>query len=134
MARARLTALALGALCLVAPGAQAQDQIGAEEYGNYCAVCHGDDGTGGGTLAEIMTVPVPDLTKISERNDGAFPVQKIFMIVDGRTGIRGHGYPMPVWGKRYEAEADETYGPFGAEQVVRARILELVFFLQGIQR
>jgi len=81
-----------------------------------------------------MTVPVPDLTKIKEANDGQFPVMRIFKIIDGRTGIRGHGYPMPVWGDRFMADAEQRFGPFNAEAVVRGRILELVFHLQTIQR
>ena len=130
MTQRLLTGLAAAAL-LAAP-AMAED-LGKEEYMNACASCHGESGTGDGPLAELMTVAVPDLTTISARNDGAFPFMDIFMVVDGRTGIRGHGYPMPVWGDRFEAEAGERYGPYGAEEVVRGRILSLVYHLQSLQ-
>ena len=124
------------ALALAAAGAaEAQPTMspGEREYMESCASCHGASGEGDGPLAELMTVEVPDLTQIAKNNDGVFPVQDIFMIIDGRSGIRGHGYPMPVWGRRYEAEAVETYGLFGAEAVVRGRILELTYHLQSIQ-
>jgi mono/diheme cytochrome c family protein len=137
MPRTSLSAAAPLALALtLGPGlageALALDP-GAEEYMNSCAVCHGESGKGDGPLAALMTIEVPDLTQIAARNDGRFPVQKITRIIDGRSEIAGHGYPMPVWGRRFEAQADETYGPFAAEGVVRGRILELTYYLHSIQ-
>lgn len=125
-----LTGLAAAAL-LAAP-AMAED-LGKEEYMNACALCHGESGTGDGPLAELMTVAVPDPTTISARKDGAVPFMDIFMVADGRTGIRGHGCPMPVWGDRFAAEAGERYGPNGAGEVVRGRILSRVCHLQLLQ-
>lgn len=132
-ARHLLSAVAAAGILAAMPAAAAEDPVGKDEYMNSCATCHGESGRGDGQIAGLMTVKVPDLTRIAERNDGVFPVQDMFMIVDGRTGIRGHGYPMPVWGARYRAEAGDRYGPYGAEEVVRGRILSLVYYLQGIQ-
>ena len=133
----RLTAFMLAvaglAAAVVVHPAGAEDEIGKQEYMNSCASCHGESGKGDGPLAELMTVEVPDLTTIKARNDGDFPFQQIFMVVDGRSGVRGHGYPMPVWGARYRAEAGDAYGPYGAEEVVRGRVLSLVYYLQAIQ-
>ncbi|MGF1501853.1 MAG: c-type cytochrome [Paracoccaceae bacterium] len=124
---------ALVALGLSINAASAQDtERGRQEYMQSCAVCHGESGKGDGQLAEIMTVPVPDLTQISARHDGKFPILDIFMIIDGRTGVRGHGYPMPVWGARYKAE-EAHRSAMGAEISVRARLLELTYYLQTIQ-
>jgi mono/diheme cytochrome c family protein len=108
---------------------------GRREYMNSCASCHGASGKGDGPLAELMTVEVPDLTTIAERNGGRFPMDEVIEIIDGRTGVRGHGYPMPVWGRRYEAEAGRDYGPWGsgAELFVRSRILALAYHLQSMQ-
>lgn len=137
----RFAAIAFGAL-LLAGAASAQtnqddetfdDSVGAREFRVHCAVCHGEDGRGHGQLAELMTVPVADLTQIRKNNDGDFPIMKIFKIIDGRTGVRGHGYPMPVWGDRFMDDAEKQFGPFQAEAIVRGRILELVFYLQTIQ-
>lgn len=134
---ATIAALAAGlALTVAAPVAAEEDTPGALEYQQSCLSCHGVGGKGDGPLAKLMTVPVPDLTQIAKSHDGRFPVQDIFMIIDGRTGVRGHGYPMPVWGARYKAEAGGKYGPggIGAEDVVRGRILELVYYLHSIQQ
>jgi hypothetical protein len=27
---------------------------------------------------------------------------QVIQIIDGRTGVRGHGSEMPVWGSRYQ--------------------------------
>lgn len=135
--RARaIAALGLGlAAALMALPAAAEDApIGKAEYMYSCAACHGERGDGTGPISELMTVKVPDLTTIAARRDGEFPVQEIFMIVDGRTGVRGHGYPMPLWGARFKAEVGDRYGAYGAEEVVRGRILSLVYYLHGIQK
>lgn len=125
-----LAGIAAGMLCV---GAAAAEEVGKAEYMARCATCHGESGVGDGPLAELMTVPVPDLTTISERNDGMFPMLDIIYVIDGRTGVRGHGYPMPVWGSRYEAGIGDSAGPYGAELVVRGRILSLAYYLQSIQ-
>ncbi len=131
---AALAVAALTAALIAAPAMAEEDTPGAAEYRRSCLACHGAGARGDGPLAAIMTVPVPDLTQIAARREGTFPVQDVFMIIDGRTEIRGHGYPMPVWGTRYREEAGERYGPYGAERVVRARILELTYYLHGLQR
>jgi hypothetical protein len=40
---------------------------------------------------------------------------------------------MPIWGARYKAEQGGKYGPYGGEMAVRARVLELVFYVQSLQ-
>jgi mono/diheme cytochrome c family protein len=123
--------------CALAAPALAQDDefaAGREEFLTSCASCHGENADGNGPIASMFKdTPVPDLRKISERNDGVFPTLKVFHIIDGRTGIRAHGYPMPVFGRRYEAQAEEMAGTYGSEALVRARVLELVYYLQSIQ-
>jgi mono/diheme cytochrome c family protein len=127
-----LTAFALVGAMLGGAAAQAQNP-GEEEYMNYCASCHGADAKGEGPLADLMTVEVPDLTTIAADNDGTFPMLEMIQVIDGRTGVRGHGYPMPVWGDRFDAEVGEEAGPYGGELVVRGRVLALATYLQSIQ-
>jgi mono/diheme cytochrome c family protein len=126
-----LIAAALAA-CLPAAAAVAQDDPGAREYMSSCASCHGENGKGEGPLAELMTVAVPDLTQLSAQNDGAFPMLQVIQVIDGRSGIRGHGYPMPVWGSRYKAEAMRA-GEYSAEIVTRGRVLSLALYLEAMQ-
>ena len=128
-----LLATASTALLLVTGSSVAADEIGQAEYMNACAVCHGSMGKGAGSLAPLLTVPVPDLTDLSAQNDGEFPMLKVIMIVDGRTGVRGHGGPMPVWGDRFGAQAGDI-GTYATELEVRGRVLSIAQYLESIQR
>ncbi|MEX5729993.1 mono/diheme cytochrome c family protein [Rhodovulum iodosum] len=127
-------AAALAALPLLAGAATAQDDPGKAEYMNACAACHGANGVGDGPLAELMTVPMPNLTQLSAANDGAFPMLSVIQVIDGRTGIRGHGYPMPVWGDRFKAEATAEIGEYAAELMVRGRVLSIAYFVESLQQ
>jgi len=122
---------ALVSLLLASPSLA--DEYGSEEFLNSCASCHGETAAGDGPLAELMTVKVPSLTGLSAANDGVFPMLEVIHTIDGRQGIKGHGYPMPVWGNRFKREIEDA-GPYGAEAIVRGRILSLAYYLESIQQ
>lgn len=125
----------LAVLATTAPAMADDQEIGAKEYQYSCQVCHGVDGTGNGDMVETLTVQPANLTEITKNNDGVFPLLEVFQVIDGRTMIKGHGTnDMPIWGARYSEEIGDDYGPYGAEQAIRARILELVFYIQTLQK
>lgn len=117
-----------------------EDLIGADEYRISCMSCHGVGGKGDGAMAKFLTIKPTDLTSLAKNNGGqypgikagTYPFLRIFQIIDGRTVVSGHGErPMPVWGNRYQIR---DLGPAGThEREVRARILELVYYIQSIQ-
>jgi len=108
---------------------------GTAEFRASCAICHGEDAHGDGPLAAFLTVRPADLTALSNRNNGRFPSERVSETIDGRMQVKGHGTrEMPVWGTRYEADIARQYGPYGSEAMVQARILELVRYLQSIQK
>lgn len=122
-------------LCLVTPAVGQDNTLGAETYQVACAVCHGADARGGGEFADVLTVRPPDLTKLSQANDGVFPFLKVFQTVDGRTSIRAHGTPvMPIWGDTFKEQVGQSAGPMGAELLVRAKIVALVDYLETLQQ
>lgn len=110
----------------------AENNAGEAEYMVACAVCHGESAKGNGPFASMMNTEVPGLTGLAAANEGKFPFLEVFQIVDGRTGVRGHGGPMPIWGDRFTA-ASQDLGPYSSEIVARGRIAVLVDYLQGIQ-
>lgn len=126
--------------CLVAvPALRAEESkdefaLGKAEYMAACAACHGEAADGNGPIASMFNTRVPALTDIAKRNDGVFPFLDIFHVVDGRTEIRAHGNPMPIFGNRYRVAAEEHGTIFGTESQVRARVTELVLYLQSIQQ
>ena len=69
-------------------------------YRAYCAICHGSDGKGGGPMAQSLKVRPTDLTHISARNGGTFPVARIERIISGEETVpAAHGTrEMPLWG------------------------------------
>lgn len=113
--------------------AVAQD-AGRNEYIQSCATCHGINAVGDGPLAEFMSVHVPDLTLLKQNNDGVFPKLEMIHMVDGRSGIGGHGREMPIWGGRFKEESIEYTGKYGAEVIARGRVLALVEYLESIQK
>lgn len=108
------------------------DSTGEEEFMNSCASCHGETAAGDGPLSKFMSVEVPALTGLSAANDGVFPMLDVIYTIDGRQGTREHGFPMPVWGRRFEIEASPR-GFYGSEAEVRGRILSIAYYLESIQ-
>ena len=76
-----------------------------------------------------------DLTQLSRRNGGVFPLESVFDVIDGRKEVAAHGTrERPVWGDRYMAQTLPHLGPGPeADFVVRTRVLELVYYIQSIQ-
>ncbi len=121
----------------MAPAAQAQaPSRGQEAYRLACAQCHGESGTGDGVLRRFLTVPPSDLTTLRRRSpDGQFPFYRVFQVVDGRAVIPAHGTrEMPAWGAIFAIEAGDRFGPYGAETYIRGRTVELVEFVETLQK
>ncbi len=130
----RDVALGLGLVCAMAVGAFA-DEAGKLEFMNSCASCHGTDGKGSGPVSDALSLIAPDLTGLAAANEGQFPMLEVIQIIDGRSGVRGHGTDagMPVWGAVYKAPLVGEIGPYGSEIAVRGRILSLALYLESIQ-
>lgn len=84
-------------------------------------------------MTEMITAAVPDLTGMTARNDGVFPMLQVIHIIDGRTGLRGHGGPMPVYGAIFDDEASDT-GPYGGPLYTRGKILSVAYYLESLQK
>ena len=123
--------IAAGLFALSSTAGFAEEAMGQAVFTHYCATCHGASGTGDGPLTEMITSKVPDLTKISMQNDGEFPMLDVIHIIDGRTGLRGHGGPMPTYGAVFASESFDA--EFGSVIYTRAKILSLAYFLESIQ-
>ena len=113
-----------------------EELIGSDEYRQSCLNCHGVGGKGNGPMAEYLTKKPTDLTMLSKNFGGEYPFFRVYQTIDGRVFVPGHGdKDMPIWGARYLEEDAERYGTsFGGEDVVRARILQLVYYIQMLQQ
>ena len=74
-------------------------------------------------------MPPADLTQIAKRNNGAFPADRVYRIIDGRQSVKTHGNSqMPIWG---DAFSKSVTG--GDDKAVVERIKALVTYLASIQ-
>jgi len=135
--RIAVALLALGAFSNWGSGyaADAAD-FGKVEYERKCAICHGLKGKGDGPYA-VVGMSVPDLTTLSKRNKGVFPVQHLNDVIDGTEILAAHGTRnMPIWGTVYRAQVEEVYfdaPPFAAEVYAHFRILALIDYISRLQ-
>ena len=109
--------------------------IGKLEYQSNCASCHGNDGKGG-AYVDFLKVTPPDLTQLSKKNGGVFPLERVYGVIDGRQEVKAHGpRDMPIWGRDYQIKAGDYYVDVGydPEAYVRGRILALIDHLNRLQ-
>ncbi len=112
--------------------------LGKREYKSNCAVCHGLAGKGDGPYAGYLERSLPSLTVLAKNNNGVFPFDRVFEVIDGRAEVKAHGLrAMPIWGDEYNDKAIEYhsdfYSPYNAESFVRGRILALITYIYGLQ-
>lgn len=117
--------------------AHAQDHTaGREEFRNHCAACHGLTGLGDGPIGPLLKTPAPNLALISSRNEGKFPFQRVYEIIDGSALLAAHGSrDMPLWGDRYQKDAKPITPDQAAmtRQLAEQRILSLVYYIGTLQ-
>jgi hypothetical protein len=100
------------------------------------------DAKGHGILSANLKVASPDLTLLTKKNGGVFPVERIYAVIDGRTQIASHGSrDMPIWGARYMINAAEHFVgvpysgvPPNLEGYIKTRILNLIDYLRRVQQ
>lgn len=109
--------------------------IGADIYRYQCATCHGADADGKGPMAPILLVQPSDLTTLTQRHGGAFPMTRVVMRIDGREPLVSHGSDMPIFGEYFEGVQDVALkAETGQPILVSQPIADLVAFLQEIQQ
>jgi len=110
--------------------------LGETTYMNNCAVCHGKDGIGDGPMMSQLVISPSDLTQLSKSNEGSFPENRVYQLIDGRTAVYTdeglevetfHGpKDMPIWGDEFRAiEGDEG----AVDELIGA----LIEYLKSIQ-
>jgi mono/diheme cytochrome c family protein len=127
-------AAALLAACtsLATDSAPTATESGATLFARYCVSCHGARGHGDGPVAPSLIVEPSDLTRISARNGGEFPAERVREKIEGRVVIGAHGpREMPVWGYELEARAPADEPGRAAAQGMTDQLVE---FLRSIQR
>jgi mono/diheme cytochrome c family protein len=106
------------------PGYAQRPFNGKSQYVDNCASCHGISGKGDGPVAKVLSQPPTDLTKLSDANNGVFPSERLYEVIDGRREMWAHGTrDMPVWGLAARV----------SPSLSRARIRAVVDYLSTLQ-
>ncbi len=107
------------------------DVVGKSEFMNYCASCHGSNGKGDGPIVNFLKQKPPDLTKLSNNNNGHFPFDRIWKVFDGSYQFDSHGSSeMPIWGYKFIRETQNENEP---NTVAKAKALDIILYIQVIQ-
>jgi mono/diheme cytochrome c family protein len=103
-----------------------QSVEGVDSYKEYCAQCHGPNGTGNGPAASALKVAPADLTTITKRK-GSFSAADVETRIIGKNLPASHGgSDMPFWGHVFDA--------FGDPSVSKLRVNNLVAYIKSIQK
>jgi len=125
-------AVLLLSACAGTPEREPAQMSGMEMYQQLCSSCHGASAHGDGPVASLITIGVPDLTRIAARDGGDFPMEDVRRAIDGRWDRRAHGArDMPVWGwQLYDISSTND-----AEEraIVDSMIDRLIGYLRSIQ-
>lgn len=107
--------------CVPAPS-----QSGRAVFDASCASCHGADAQGGAG---------PDLTQLSARNGGTFPMTRVLDQIDGYAqGQPGRARTMPPIGDLMTGRLVRVDTGAGVTRPVPEKIVALSAFLRGVQR
>ena len=110
------------------PMVQSDPSSGPQMYKDYCAVCHGADGKGGGPAASALKTPPPDLTTMAKRYGEQSVALKVDATLRFGAGNKTHGTAdMPVWGPLFSA-TDKS------QTAVAMRINNLSKYVESLQQ
>jgi mono/diheme cytochrome c family protein len=105
--------------------------LGERTFQTHCASCHGASAEGDGPTAAALSVPVPNLRTLSQRNGGEFPTDAIASYIDGRSLPVAHGTrAMPVWGPVFSVTQQLVPGAESPQE----RIAGLMAYLRQLQQ
>ena len=108
------------------PIKQTKASDAGEMFHTYCAVCHGNDGTGTGPAAKALAKTPADLTKLAARNNGTFPEVKVRRYIEGLDEVAAHGTrDMPMWGDLFRSLNRDT---------AQIRVEALAEYLKAMQK
>ncbi|WP_258523803.1 cytochrome c [Roseovarius sp. TE539] len=128
-----LLAAACAAMALGTWGAAQDLRAGQETYTRYCAACHGGNAQGNGPMVAVLLVQPTDLSALSARNDGVFPLDRVVKRIDGRDPLVSHGSEMPVYGNFFEGREVELKTDDGRRVLASQAVADLVAYLKSMQ-
>jgi len=104
-----LIALLFSGATLAATDREILIERGKNGYLIYCSNCDGQDASGNGPVAQLLTVPSTDLTLLMREGMEEFPYEEVYHAIDGRKKnkkkVKAHGFKgMPIWGNAFAGQ------------------------------
>ena len=123
-------AAVVGLAACLPPGAVRT--TGASDFADLCAPCHGTSGVGNGAMAADLAVKPADLTGLSARNGGTFPMARVMSKI---WGYSGGAVPsmMPQFGPLLDSPTVLVDVGDGVQTPTPERLLDLAEYLVSIQ-
>lgn len=85
-------------------------------------------------MAEMLAIATPDLTGLSARNGGVFPLEAVARRIDGRDAVLAHGGDMPIFGPFLESDASVAFQlPSGQPMMTGLPLANVIGYLQSLQ-
>ncbi|MGR3804860.1 MAG: hypothetical protein ACU0AY_15400 [Marinibacterium profundimaris] len=85
-------------------------------------------------MAPVLVLQPSDLTTLTARNGGAFPLLRVVERIDGQDPLMSHGSPMPVWGPFFLGGDVVPVETLSGEAVQTSRpIADVVAYLMEVQ-
>lgn len=103
---------------------------GDDLFASYCTACHGPDARGTSASATLIGA---DLTKMSERRDGVWPMLEVMSIIDGYLTPNAERADMPVIEALNEGPSIDFDTGNGKRAKVPERLIAIVMYLESIQ-
>lgn len=111
------------------------DQADGEKvYEANCEVCHGISGKGDGKMAPTLDPAPADLSTISRRNGGAFPVSAVLTKIDGYATDDSVRAAMPEFGAILSGELVPVETEDGVMTPTPRDLAALLEYLETLQR
>ena len=106
---------------------------GAMSFAENCVSCHGTGGAGDGPLAAGLDPRPADLTSLSRRHGGTFPMQYVLGVIDGYRRETPFPTAMPEFGAGDLGPTVVVEFEEGIGTPVPERLLELARYIRTLQ-
>ncbi|WP_040818602.1 c-type cytochrome [Litoreibacter arenae] len=121
------------ALVALAGCAEPEPPTGAQLFADNCTACHGADGSGSGWVAAGLQRKPADLTTLSARNGGVFPMERVLSSIDGFHRNPGFETAMPEFGAFFSGPMDQIELD-GVMTPVPEPLLLVAEYLESLQK
>ena len=124
---------ALAAAALIACTPAAPTPTGASDFADLCAPCHGTGGKGDGPMAADLVKKPANLTGLSARNGGVFPMVRVMNKIWGYS--RGTAIPsmMPKFAPLLDGPTVLVDVGDGVQTPTPQRLIDLADYLKTLQ-